>query len=163
MARRRRSYEPGHRPKFLVVVDETAECLRAVSFAARRAAKIGAGLVMLAVVEPEEAQAFLGVGDLIRAEAEAAAEERVDVAAETARALLGRDPEKRVITGPRAETILTVIDEDEDIAALILAAGAGGEGPGPLVAHFAHRAASLPIPMTVVPGGLSAEDFDALA
>ena len=37
--RRRRSYEAGHKPKWLVVIDDTAECDRAVYFAARRAAK----------------------------------------------------------------------------------------------------------------------------
>ena len=36
-AKRRRTYEAGHRPKFLVVIDETPECDRAVYFAARRA------------------------------------------------------------------------------------------------------------------------------
>ena len=34
MPRRRRSYEAGHKPKLLVVVDDTAECDRAVYFAA---------------------------------------------------------------------------------------------------------------------------------
>ena len=32
--RRRRSYEAGHKPKWLVVIDDTPECDRAVYFAA---------------------------------------------------------------------------------------------------------------------------------
>ena len=31
---KRRSYEAGHKPKWLVVIDDTAECDRAVYFAA---------------------------------------------------------------------------------------------------------------------------------
>ncbi len=49
--RRRRSYEAGHKPKWLVVIDDTPECDRAVYFAARRAARVGAGVIMLRVIE----------------------------------------------------------------------------------------------------------------
>ena len=42
MALRRRAYEPGHRPKLLVIVDDTPECERAVLFAARRVRRSGA-------------------------------------------------------------------------------------------------------------------------
>jgi len=50
MSSKRRSFEAGHRPKFLVVVDETPECERAVYFAARRSARLGASMVMLGTV-----------------------------------------------------------------------------------------------------------------
>ena len=41
MSRKRRSYEAGHKPKFLVVIDDTEECDRAVYFASQRAARTG--------------------------------------------------------------------------------------------------------------------------
>jgi hypothetical protein len=44
MSKKRRSYEAGHKPKFLVVIDDTPECDRAVYFASRRAARTGAGV-----------------------------------------------------------------------------------------------------------------------
>jgi len=37
MSRKRRSYEAGHKPKYLVIIDESAECDRAVYYASRRA------------------------------------------------------------------------------------------------------------------------------
>ena len=40
MIRKRRSYEAGHKAKFLVVIDDTPECDRAVYFASRRAARV---------------------------------------------------------------------------------------------------------------------------
>ena len=70
MSRRRRSYEAGHKPKLLVVVDDTAECDRAVYFASRRAARIGGNVVMLQVIEThDQSQQWLGVAEVMRAEA----------------------------------------------------------------------------------------------
>lgn len=163
MVTRRRAYEPGHRPKLLVVIDDTAECMRALTFAAKRAARTGAGLVTLSIVVPEDAQAWLGVGDIMRAEAEEAAHHRLAEAADQARALTGIDPERVVRTGAKAEQITRLIEEDDDISVLILAAGTDQEGPGPLVSHFFSRSANFPIPISVVPGGLEQADFDALA
>ena len=48
--------------------------------------------------------------------------------------------------GKTAEEILKLIEEDEDIAILVLAAGTGKDGPGPLVASFARRAGEYPDP-----------------
>jgi nucleotide-binding universal stress UspA family protein len=164
MSGKRRSYESGHRPKFMVVVDETPECERAIRFAARRAARLGASMLMVAVTEPPESFEWLGVGDAMRAEAEEEATARLDAAAATARAAAGVEPERMVRLGAPATEILEVIREDEDVAFLVLAAGSGGEGPGPLVSAIAgHAAAAFPVPVVIVPGGLSDEEIDALA
>jgi nucleotide-binding universal stress UspA family protein len=66
---KRRSYESGHRPKFMVVVDQTPECARAVHFASRRAARTGASMVMLAVVDPPDNFEWIGVGEAMVEEA----------------------------------------------------------------------------------------------
>jgi hypothetical protein len=42
MSKKRRSYEAGHSPKFMVVIDDSLECDRALYFASRRALRIGA-------------------------------------------------------------------------------------------------------------------------
>ena len=78
MNAKRRSYEAGHRPKFMVVVDETPECGRAIRFAARRAARTGASLIMLAVAEPPASFELFGVGEAMRAEAEDDARQRLE-------------------------------------------------------------------------------------
>lgn len=164
MSGKRRSYESGHRPKFMVVVDGTPEADRAIRFAARRAARLGASMLMLAVSEPPESFEWLGVGDAMRAEAEEEAAARLDAAAVTARAAAGVEPERMLRLGDPATEILEVIEADEDVAFLVLAAASGGEGPGPLVSAVAgHAAASYPIPVVIVPGALSDEEIDALA
>ena len=55
--------------KFLIILDDTPEMLNAMRFAAIRASKTGGGVEMLAVISPEEFQHFIGVADVMRAEA----------------------------------------------------------------------------------------------
>ena len=71
MSRKRRSYEAGHKPKFLVVIDDTPECDRAVYFASRRAARVAVTVVMLRVVieTHDRNQQWIGVADIMKAEA----------------------------------------------------------------------------------------------
>src|SRR5690606_7136386 len=76
---KRKSFEPGHLRKFLVIVDETPECDRAVYYAARRAARTGGRLVLFATITiGEEGQQWLGVGDLMREEEREEADGRLD-------------------------------------------------------------------------------------
>ncbi len=164
MLKRRRSYETGHRPKFLAVVDDSAECAKAVRFAARRCARVGAAIVLLGVATPPEHETWLGVGEVMRAEAEAEAEKLLDEAAAAVRELAGMEPERIVRTGVRGEEVVKLIEADEDISLLVLAAGSGRDGPGPLVSALAGKsAATFPIPVAIVPGHLEDEEIDALA
>jgi nucleotide-binding universal stress UspA family protein len=161
---KRRSYETGHRPKFMVVIDETPECSRAIHFAARRAARTGASLIMLAVVDPPDNFEWIGVGEAMIAEAQESARKNLDAAAREARSAAGVDPEQTILVGEKATAITKLIDSDEDISFLVLAAGTGKEGPGPLVSTIAGKAAStFPIPVVIVPGSLTDEEIDALA
>jgi nucleotide-binding universal stress UspA family protein len=155
---------PEHRRKFLVVIDETPECDRAVYFASRRAARTGGKLVMLAVPAVPGTQEWLGVGELMRAEAREEAERRLDEFAARARNLAGLDPERVVREGSKAEEIQKLIQEDREIAILVLAAGTSAEGPGPLVSSLAGAGSgSFPIPITIVPGHLGDAQLDALS
>ncbi|MCB1400840.1 MAG: universal stress protein, partial [Rhodobacteraceae bacterium] len=53
--------------KFLVVLDDTRECLNAMRFAAMRAAHTGAGVTILSVISPDEYQHWIGVSEIMRA------------------------------------------------------------------------------------------------
>jgi nucleotide-binding universal stress UspA family protein len=162
--RTRRAYEPGHRPKLLAIVDETPEADRALYYASRRAARIGSGLVLLTVMDPGEAQVWLGVGDIMKAEAEEKAQALLDKAAERVREIAGIEAERIVGEGAAISEVKRIIEEDEDIAVLILAAGEGAEGPGPIVTSVAAKGGmAFPIPVTIVPGSLRDAEIDALA
>lgn len=160
----RRSFEAGHRPKFLVVVDETPECSRAIRFGARRCARTGASLVMLGVVNPPDNFEWLGVGDALRAEAEDEAAELLDAAVASAKeAAPGLEPERVVKVGEKADAILELIEEDQDISFLVLASGLGSSGPGPLVSGITGMSAGFLVPVVIVPGDLADAAIDALA
>ena len=163
MSRRRRSYEAGHSPKWLVVIDDTPECDRAVYFASRRAARVGAGVIMLRVIETHDRnQQWMGVADIMKAEAHEEATASLDKYATRANGIAGITAERVVREGGTAEEILGLIEDDEDIAILVLAAGTGKDGPGPLVANFGSTAGDYPIPVAIVPGHLTDEELDAL-
>jgi nucleotide-binding universal stress UspA family protein len=164
MTTQRRSYETGHLPKCLVIVDDTAEWDRAVYYASRWAIRVGGGVVMLRVIEIEDQnQQWLGVADLMRAEAEDAANEALDRAAGRANGIAAITPERVIREGDPTAQILDVIDKDADIMMLVLAANPGAEGPGPLITQMAEAAGSFPIPVTIVSGNLSDADIDALS
>lgn len=165
MHKPRRAYETGHRPKFLALVDESPECDRALRFAARRARRVGAGIVLLAAIEPDdEAPQLLGVADLIRDEAEANAHRILAKAAAKVAKASGAACETLVREGERSAAILGLVDADEDISLLILAAPQGAQGPGLLVnTLLASDATPFPIPIAIVPAGLSDSQIDAVA
>jgi nucleotide-binding universal stress UspA family protein len=163
LSRRRRSYEAGHTPKWLVVIDDTPECDRAVYFAARRAARVGAGVVLLRVIETHDRnQQWLGVADIMKAEAHEEANTALDKYSGRANGIAGITPERVVREGKTADEILTLIEDDEDIAILVLAAGTGKDGPGPLVSSVGSTAGDYPIPVAIVPGHLTDEELDAM-
>jgi len=164
MTTQRRSYETGHKPKCLVIVDDSAEGDRAVYYASRWAVRVGGGVVMLRIIEIEDQnQQWLGVADIMRAEAHENADAVLDRAAGRARGIVAITPQRVIREGDPAEQILDVIDKDADIAMLVLAANPGPEGPGPLIGMIAAAVGSFPIPVTIVPGDLSDVDVDALS
>ena len=164
MTAQRQSYETGHTPKCLVIVDDSAEWDRAVYYASRWAIRAGGGVVMLRIIETEEQnQEWLGVADLMRAEAQDEANAALDRAAGRANGIAAITPERVIREGDPAEQILDVIEHDVDIALLVLAANPGAEGPGPLITVISDLAGSFPIPVTIVPGELSDAEIDALS
>lgn len=148
--------------KFLVVVDETPECMNAMRFAARRAQKSGGGVVLLYVIAPDDFQHWVGVAELMRQEARDAAESRLVELADEMRELCGVTPEFAIRDGNRADEVLALIEEDVEIGVLVLGAGEG-DSPGPLVSQLVSKMGGrMPIPVTVVPGAMSLERIDAV-
>lgn len=152
----------GHRRKFLAVIDNTPECYRALHYAGRRAKNSNGGLVLLYIIPEGDFQQWLGVEEIMRAEAREEAEAAMAKAAQTVRETIGVEPEIVIREGSPAAQINAAIEEDRDIAILVLAAGSTKEGPGPLVSMIAGRGAAYPIPVTVLPDSLTNEEIDAL-
>ena len=161
----RLSRKAGRKRKFLAIIDDTPECERAVTYAAHRAQATSGALKLLYVIEPApgEFSHWLGVEEKMREEATEEGERRLGAFREALHRRLDITPETEIREGKRGEQILELIRDDPEIVILVLAASASTEGPGPLVASIAGRAAAFPIPVTVVPGDLSDEDIETLA
>lgn len=148
---------------YLVIADDTPEASVALRFAARRAAKTGGAVKILAMAEPAEFLAFGGVQATIEDEARRHAEGLVKSAAGAIFEELGVRPSIEVRSGDPIATIGEVLREDTDIDALVLGAAANGAA-GPLIAHFAGAdAGNMPCPVMIVPGNLDTEALDRLS
>lgn len=165
--KKRRSFESGHQRKFLLIVDDSDEVEAALYFAASRVQHSGGSIVMFYVVEPQEFHHWVGVRDV-----------QVEEETNTAKALFrlfrrklnanGFEDiatEEVIRDGVKADEITAVINDDEDIAVLVLGAAMDTKGPGPLISSLAAgtTAADFPIPITIVPGNLRLEEIRALA
>lgn len=149
--------------KFLVVLDDSKECLNAIRFAALRASHTGGGVQILSVIPPEEFQHWVGIGDLMREEARERIEAHFEVFAKWMRDKHGIQPELVIREGQPADEILSQVEDDPEIGILVLGAGVERSGPGPLVTQLSKNAGSLPIPITIVPGGMSKERLESIA
>jgi nucleotide-binding universal stress UspA family protein len=154
---------PARRRKFLVVVDETPECRLALRYAALRAKNTGGRVALLYVVEPATDHQWAAVETVMRDEALEEAEHTLHGFAVEVNALSGLLPELHIREGPPKDVILDLVREDSAIRMLVLGAGTGKEGPGPLVSAFAGKLmGELPIPLTLVPGDLAPDRIDEL-
>lgn len=156
---------PDRKRKFLVVADDSPECRKALYFAARRALATGAGVTVLAVLEPGDFNHWIGVAEAAKREGEAAAETLLESMAEDAEGITGVRPELLLRDGQRSEVLAQVLEEDPLISLLILGAAPSSEGPGPLVSALARGKglfSGRAVPVTVVPGDMACEEIDAL-
>lgn len=148
--------------KFLVVLDDSRECLNAMRFAAMRAARTGGGVQILSIIPPEEFNHWIGVGEIMREEARERIHAHYEVFAKWMRDRQGIDPELVIREGEAVPEILSQIREDTEIGVLVLGAGTDKGGPGPLVTQLSRSSGSLPVPITIVPGELSKERLEAV-
>ncbi|MEO1952330.1 universal stress protein [Thioclava sp.] len=148
--------------KFLVVLDDTRECLNAMRFAAMRANHTGGGVIILSVIPPDEYQHWIGVAEIMREEARERIEAHFEVFAKWMRDRQGVEPELVIREGEPVPEIIAVMDEHPEIGVLVLGAGSGKGGAGPLVTQMVKQAGSLPCPLTIVPGEMSKEKLEQI-
>ena len=146
---------------YLVVIDETPEARIALRFAARRAAKTGGAVELLAVIPPQEFVQWGGVQAAMEEEARLRAEALVAAAAGEIVDEAGIRPSITVRHGEPIEVVRDRLNTGDPVQALVLGAAIGG-APGPLVVHFSI-AGDLPCPVMIVPGSLSDEALDRLS
>ncbi|EJF78551.1 Universal stress protein family [Candidatus Bartonella washoeensis] len=163
MVSERKNLKTDHKRKILVIIDETPECRRAVAFAAQHAQNTNRTLVLLCVVDSIEFQHFLGVNNVMRTESTQTAHRVLGDIANEVRMTHALETEIIVREGKKIDEISKLIDEDKEIALIILAASGHTEGPGPLVQLIGIRGTAFSVPVTVIPSNLADEDIESIA
>jgi hypothetical protein len=129
-----------------------------------RARHTGGRVALLYVIEPTDLQHWIAVESLMREERREEAEALLQKLAGEVSELCGALPVVHIREGSRRDELLALLDEEPGISILVLAAGTGPEGPGPLVTQLVGKMLGrLRVPITVVPGSLSDEQIAALA
>lgn len=124
--------------------------------------RTGGHVALLYVIQPAEFQHWASVGNLMREERRAEAEEMLQVVALVVQKHTGEMPVLYIREGTIREELIKLIDEETAISVLVLGA-ATGEGPGPIVSYLVSKMAGrLRIPITIVPGSLSDEEINAI-
>ena len=157
--------EPSIHPRiFLVVVDDTEEMRVALRYAALRAQHTGGKVALLYVIEPSDLQQWMAVESLMREERREAAETLLQKLSGEVATLCGALPVVYIREGRTRDELLALLEEEPGISILVLAAGTGPEGPGPLVTQLVGKMSGrMRVPVTVVPGSLSDDQIAALA
>jgi len=149
---------------FLVVVDDSEEMRAALRYACRRARNSGGRVALFRVVEPAEFQHFAAIANRMRDEARQEAEILLNRLAAKVNEMSGELPMLYVREGNARDELLDLINEEPSISILVLAAGTGPEGPGPLVSALTGKYVNrLRTPLTIVPGTLTDDAIDALS
>ncbi len=148
--------------KFLIVLDDTPEMLNAMRYAAIRASKTGGAVEMLAVISSEDFQHFMGVADVMRAEAQEKIEAHFQIFKDRMEKREGLTPTLAIREGDKIEAVLAHIRSDPEISVLVLGSGTEKGGPGELVtALTGRRIAEMRVPITIVPGTMTKEEIIA--
>jgi hypothetical protein len=148
---------------FLVVVDETEEMRVALRYAALRAFHTGGKVALLAVAEPPGIQQFAAIEERMEEEAREEAERLLAKLSGEVKDIAGSMPILYLRSGRPSEELLALIDEEPSISVVVLGAGTGQEGPGPLITALVSHSGKLRVPVTIVPGGLDDEQITAVA
>lgn len=149
---------------YLVVGDGSDEFNVALRYAARRAESGRAHVGILHIINVDDFQHWSNVEEMMRKELRAEAEKAIWTHAKTVTDLNGRWPVLYIREGGRFDSIIDLINEDQNIRALILGGAEQASGPGPLVSHFTGKGlAKLRVPVVVVPGHLDMQKIDSIA
>jgi len=148
---------------FLLVVDSSAELKAAINFACKRALNTNGKVALFHALEPADFQHFATIGELMEIEARSEAEKLLQRVAADVLKQTNSMPVLYLREGNAIEQLMQIIEEEKSISVLVLGAGTGDDGPGPLVSALtAQLFGKISIPVTIVPGNLSLEKIISL-
>ncbi|MDO5706726.1 MAG: universal stress protein [Paracoccus sp. (in: a-proteobacteria)] len=149
--------------KFMVLLDETRECLNAIRYAAMRASRTGGGVVVLSVIRPDEIQHGFGVAEVMRAEAQERIQAHFEVYAKWMRDKKQVEPELIVREGDPVDQLMAQLADDPEIGIIVLGMATEKGAQNPVVTRLLRDVALLTAPVTLVPGDLDKDRLEAIS
>ena len=149
----------------LVIADGSPEMNVALEYACARSKKTGRKIIIATFIEPLDVLTTQGVTEIMKNEAREEAERILHSAASVVKESTGIIPILHTREGELILELKKLIEEEEKIHVLVLAANANEKekDPGPIIHSLVTKEISnLRIPVMIVPGNLSKEHISQI-
>ena len=142
----------------LVIADGSKEMEVALHYACARSKKTDRKIIIATFIEPLDVLTTLGVQEIMKNEAREEAELNLQKASTIIKDSTGLTPVLQLREGKIIDELIALIEEEENINVLVLAANVDEKGPGPIInALITKEYSRLRIPVMIVPGNFSKE------
>ena len=142
----------------LVIADGSKEMEVALHYACARSKKTDRKIIIATFIEPLDVLTTLGVQEIMKNEAREEAELNLQKASTIIKDSTGLTPVLQLREGKIIDELIALIEEEENINVLVLAANVDEKGPGPIInALITKEYSRLRIPVMIVPGNFSIE------
>ena len=142
----------------LVIADDSPEMNIALEYACARSKKTGRKIIIATFIEPLDVLTTQGVTEIMKNEAREEAEKILNLAATIVKDSTGIMPVLHTREGEIITELKKLIEEEESINVLVLAANTNEKekNPGPIInALISREISTLRIPVMIVPGNFS--------
>ena len=149
----------------LVIADGAPEMSVALEYACARSKKTGRKIIIATFIEPLDVLTTQGVTEIMKNEAREESERILHLAASVVKESTGIIPILHTREGELILELKKLIEEEEKIHVLVLAANANEKekDPGPIIHSLVTKEMSiLRIPVMIVPGNLSKEHISQI-
>ena len=142
----------------LVIADGSKEMEVALQYACARSKKTNRKIIIATFIEPLDVLTTKGVTEIMQNEAREEAESKLQQAATIVKESTGIMPVLHVREGEVIPELIKLIEEEENINVLVLAANVdeGNKSPGPIINSLVTKEFSnFRVPVMIVPGNFS--------
>ena len=147
----------------LVIADGSKEMEIALQYACARSKKTNRKIIIATFIEPLDVLTTQGVTEIMQNEAREEAELKLKKASTIVKESTGIIPVLHVREGEIIPELIKLIEEEENINVLVLAANVDEKGPGPIINSLISKEYSrLRIPVMIVPGNFSKDHISLI-
>ena len=147
----------------LVIADDSKEMDVALKYACARSKKTNRKIMIATFIEPLDVLTTQGVTEIMKNEAREEAESKLQQASIIVKESTGIMPVLHVREGEVIPELIKLIEEEENINVLVLAANVDEKGPGPIINSLVSKEYSrLRIPVMIVPGNFSIDHISLI-